>query len=337
MNVALTGATGLLGSNLAEACLEAGHTVTATKRATSRTEHLADLDLTWAEATLGDIEALAAAFAGAEVVFHCAAAVTVRKEAAPWVVAANVDGTRHVIDACKAAGVRRLVHCSSVVTVGLSEDGEPSDETAEWNFERFGIMDGYTLTKRRAEELVLAAVADEGLDAVVVNPTYMIGPRDVRPSSGKLLVEIVKRAVPGVSAGANNFVDVRDVARGMVLAAERGRTGERYILGGLDLPYAEIFARVAAISGVKPITRVLPRWLASVAGWYGDLVEAVSDQEPLLNSASIAWGYTNRYRFTSAKAQAELGYEIGPLEPAIRDALVWFREHGMLPATPGLP
>jgi dihydroflavonol-4-reductase len=337
MNVAITGATGLLGANLAEACLLAGHTVTATRRSTSRVDHLRDLSITWVDATLGDPEALTRAFAGAEVVFHCAAAVTVRRQAEPWVVAANVDGTRHVIDAVKAAGVRRLVHCSSVVAVGLTDTGEPCDETAPWNFAEHGIMDGYTLTKRQAEEVVVAAVATEGLDAVIVNPTYMIGPRDVRPSSGRLLLEIVKRAVPGVSAGANNFVDVRDVARGMVAAAERGRTGERYILGGVDLAYADLFGLVAAVAEVAPITRVLPRWLANFGGWWGDLQEQLTDKEPMLNSASVAWGYTNRYRFTSAKAQAELGYTFGPLEPAIRDALEWFRAHDMLRATPGLP
>ncbi len=337
MNVALTGATGLLGANLAEALLAAGHDVTATRRATSRVDHLADLDIRWVQASLGDPSALERAFDGAEVVYHCAAAVTVRKKAAPWVIAANVDGTRHVIDAVQAVGARRLVHCSSVVAVGLSDDGRPSDETARWNFAEHGIMDGYTLTKRQAEEVVASAVADQGLDAVIVNPTYMIGPRDVRPSSGKLLIEIVRRAVPGVSAGANNFVDVRDVARGMVAAADRGQTGERYILGGLDLSYAEIFRRTAAIAGVKPIERVLPRWLANPAGWWGDLQERFSDREPLLNSASIAWGYTTQYRFTSAKAQAELGYTMSPLDPAIHDALTWFRAHDMLGPTPNLP
>ena len=337
MNVALTGATGLLGANLAHALIAAGHTVTATRRATSRIDHLADLDVRWVEATLGDVAALTAAFAGAEVVFHCAAAVTVRKKAADWVVAANVQGTRNVIDAVQAAGVRRLVHCSSVVTVGLSEDGQPVDETAPWNFAEHGILDGYTITKRQAEEVVSAAVAQEGLDAVIVNPTYMLGPRDVRPSSGKLLIEVVGRAVPGVSSGVNDFVDVRDVARGMIAAAVRGRTGERYILGGVGLGYAELFARIAAVAGVKPITRRMPRALAALPGWWGDLQEAFTDGEPLLNSASIAWAYTDRYRFRSDKAIAELGYTIGPLEPAIRDALVWFREHGMLGPTPRLP
>ena len=330
MRVALTGATGLLGANLAEALLLAGHTVTATRRPTSRTEHLRDLDIRWVEASLGDPGSLARAFVGAEWVFHCAAAVTIRRQPTDLVVATNVQGTRHVLDAVKTAGVRRLIYCSSVVTVGLSEDGDPSDETARWNFAEHGILDGYTQTKRQAEELVTAAIANMGLDAVIVNPAYMIGPRDARPSSGRLLLEVVKRAAPGVSSGANNFVDVRDVARGMVAAAELGRSGERYILGGVDMSYAEFFRRVAEQAGVRPIARVLPRWVANIAGRWGDLQELFSAREPLLNSASIAWAFTNDYRFTSAKAEAELGYSISPIDPAIRDALAWFRAQGML-------
>jgi dihydroflavonol-4-reductase len=337
MKVALTGATGLLGANLAQALIQAGHSVTATRRSSSRIEHLQDLPITWVEATLAEPQALAAAFADAEIVFHCAAAVTVRRTASPWVIATNVEGTRNVIQAVQSAGVRRLVHCSSVVAVGLSVDGKPVDESAPWNFAEFGIMDGYTQTKYQAEQVVMEAVAQEGLDAVIVNPTFMIGPRDIRPSSGKLLLEVIKRATPGVSSGVNNFVDVRDVAQGMVAAAVKGRSGERYILGGIELTYGEIFSLIAAAAGTEPVTREIPRALAQLAGWWGDLQEKFTDAEPLLNSASIAWAYTDRYQFKSDKAIAELGYTISPIEPAIRDALLWFRDHGMLGPTPGLP
>ncbi len=336
MKVALTGATGLLGANLAEALLLEGHSVTATRRASSKVDHLSDLALNWVEATLEDPQALTRAFTGSEVVFHCAAAVTIRKKAAPWVVSANVTGTRHVLDAVKAAGVKRLVHCSSVAAVGLSEDGEPLDETAPWNFARHGLLDGYTLTKRQAEEIVHEAVAREGVDAVIVNPTYMIGPRDARPSSGKMLLEVVAQATPGVSSGVNNFVDVRDVARGMVAAAHQGRTGERYILGGIDLSYAEFFRLIAEVADVPAIRRRIPRSLAQLVGWWGDLQETLMDKEPFLNSATIAWAYTDHYKFRSDKAVTELGYTISPLVPAIRDALVWFQEHGMLDPLPAL-
>jgi dihydroflavonol-4-reductase len=149
---------------------EAGHGVRCTRRARSRTDFLDGHGLDWVDADVTEPDSLARAFAGADVVFHCAALVTARRKVTPDVVAANVHGTRHVVDAVRQAGVKRLVYCSSVVAVGLSEDGAPSDETATWNFDRFGLDDAYAITKRDAELVVHEAVA-AGLDAVIVNPT----------------------------------------------------------------------------------------------------------------------------------------------------------------------
>ena len=328
MKTLVTGATGLVGGNLAVALLEAGHSVRCTKRSSSRTAHLEAWDFDWVEATLADQDALSRACEGIDVVFHCAAAVSIQKVAPDWVVDANVRGTERVIAACREAGVQRLVHCSSTVAVGMNDDGSPADESAHWNFGSYGLDDGYSTTKRDAELAVMAEVAD-GLDAVVVNPGYMFGPLDIRPSSGKLLLEVEKRAVPGASAGRNCFVDVRDVAQGMILAAEKGRSGHRYILGGENLTYAEVFQRIAAVAGSKPITTVIPRWLANFAGWFGDAQEALAGKEPLVNSNTIGWGYEWRFVFSSDKAREELGYTTRPLEDGIRAALDWFSENGM--------
>jgi dihydroflavonol-4-reductase len=233
--VAITGASGLLGGNLAAELAAEGHRVVAMRRAGTCADHLADVAIEWRDAELGDPAALARAFDGAEAVFHCAAAVMIKRRVTPEMTAANVDGTAHVIDACVAAGVARLVHVSSVVAVGLSEDGRPVDETAPWNFDAHGMVDAYAITKHRAEEVV--AGARERLDCVIVNPTYMLGPRDARPSSGKLILDVARRRVPGWTPGINNFVDVRDVARGMIAAWRRGRRGERYILAGEEMTY----------------------------------------------------------------------------------------------------
>ncbi len=328
MNTLVTGATGLVGGNLAVALMEAGHSVRCTKRSTSRTAHLDAWGFDWHEATLGDQASLERAFQDTEVVFHCAAAVSIQKTAPDWVVDANVRGTERVIAACRAAGVDRLVHCSSTVAVGMNDDASPANEKNAWNFDVYGLADGYSTTKRDAELAVMAEVAD-GLDAVVVNPGYMFGPLDIRPSSGKLLLEVERRAVPGASGGSNCFVDVRDVAAGMILAAERGKTGERYILGGENLSYGEVFQRIAAVAGSKPITALVPRWLANFAGWFGDAQQALTGREPLVNSNTIAWGYEPRFRFSSDKARRELGYTTRPLEEGIQAALEWFSAHGM--------
>jgi dihydroflavonol-4-reductase len=325
--VAITGASGLLGGNLAALLVADGHQVVATRRAGTKVAHLDDLAIEWREADLGSSEALARAFAGVDAVFHCAAAVATNRDVTPELQEANVAGTQRVIDACLAAKVARLVHCSSVVAVGISTNGVPCDETAEWNFDREGLADGYSITKRDAERLVNAA--GDRLDCVIVNPAYMFGPRDARPSSGRIIVEVVKRKVPGWTPGYNNFVDARDVARGMIAAWQRGKRGERYILGGHDMTYRDCFRTIAKVAGVKPPRLRAPYALARVLGWYGDFQER-RGRHAILNTPQARYAYTDKFRFTSHKAERELGYTYGPLEVAVGDALDWFRAHGML-------
>jgi dihydroflavonol-4-reductase len=328
MKVAITGATGLVGANLAEACLKAGHTVRATRRKTSKTGHLAHLDIDWVEADLGDEGSLKKAFEGAEAVFHCAAAVSILREAPDWMVDANVAGTTRILNALPKGA--RLVHCSSTVAVGLSTDGEPANEGASWNFADFGLDDGYSRTKRESERLVTEAVSRGEVDAVIVNPGFMFGPYDIKPSSGKMIVDVVKGSVPAYSTGSNNFVNVRDVCAGMLLALEKGVSGERYILGNENLPYKDAFGRIAAVAGAKAPGFAAPFWLALPIGWAGDLQYAVTGKEPLLTSNALRWGYCERFIFSSDKARRELGYSPTPIEDGIQAALDWFKETGRL-------
>lgn len=325
--VVVTGATGLLGGNLCAELVAAGHTVAAIQRGSSANHHLADLPIAWVTAGLDSVPALTAAFAGADAVFHCAAAVSVKREVTPEMVAANVTGTEHVIEAVAAAKVRRLIHVSSVVAIGLSTDGRPCDETARWNFPDEGLADAYAITKHQAEERV--AAARDRVDAVVVNPAYMFGPRDAKPSSGKLIVDVARRRVPGWTPGFNNFVDVRDVARGMIGAWQRGRRGERYILAGHEHRYREIFDLIARLAGVAPPRLRIPHAIAKLVGRYGDRVERRGG-DPLVNSTQIRYAFTDKFRFASTKARDELGYQPGPIEPAIADAIAWFRANNVL-------
>jgi dihydroflavonol-4-reductase len=326
----ITGASGLVGGNLAEALLGSGHRVRAVRRGSTRVDHLADLAIEWTTADLADPAALGEAFAGADVVFHCAAQVTTRRGVTPDLVATNVTGTANVLAAVRAARVPRLVHTSTVGAIGLSTDGKPCTEEARWNFDEAGLVDGYAITKRQAEDLVRAAVAG-GLDAVIVNPGYMFGPRDARPSSGKLIVDVVRRKVPGWSLGYNNFVDVRDVVRGMIAAWQRGRPGERYILAGHNMTYRAIMETIARVAGVRPPRFGVPRPIARLIGVAGDLGERLFDTDPLVSSITVRYAYTPGFQFASDKAARELDYHFGPVEPAINEALAWFRAHGMLP------
>jgi dihydroflavonol-4-reductase len=328
MRAAITGASGLLGANLAAALLAAGHAVRATRRTSTKVEHLRSLAIEWVDAGLDQADALASAFRDIDVVFHCAAQVGVTRRATPQMVAANVEGTRQVVAAVGRAGVRRLVHCSTVAAVGLSDDGAPCTEDTPYNMVARKMADGYGATKHEAESIVLSAVR-EGLDAVIANPCFMFGPYDAKPSSGKMIVDVVRGKVPGASPGKNNFVDVRDVARGMILVAEKGRRGERYILGGENMTYAEIMGRIARIAGTKAPSWNVPRVLAAAGGWLGDVVEAFGG-EPLITTVTVGFAYCPDFVFSSEKARRELGYTTGSVDDGIRDALAWFREQQMI-------
>jgi dihydroflavonol-4-reductase len=325
----ITGASGLLGGNLAAALRERRIQVRALRRRTTRTDHLADLDIEWVFGDLDDPPSLEHAFRGADVVFHCAAAVGVSPTVTPALRRANVDGTAAVLGAVRKAGAARLVHVSSVVAVGLSTDGAPCDEDAPWNFADHKLADGYCVTKHQAEQLVCAAASDD-VDAVIVNPGFLVGPRDARPSSGRVIVDLVKGRIPIYPAGKNNFVDARDVARGAIAAWERGRRGRRYILGGENLGYRDLFGRIARIAGVRPPRLPAPRLAAIAAGLAGDAYQRLTGKEPVFGSVEARYAYTDRFQFTSARAEAELGYRRSSIDQAIRDALAWFRGHGMV-------
>jgi dihydroflavonol-4-reductase len=329
MKLAITGATGLLGANLAVALLQRGHEVRCTRRRSSRAEHLQDLDIEWVDADLGDVEKLARAFTGVDAVFHCAAMVGIMKKPTPEMVNTNVKGTENVIAAIRQAGAGRLVHCSSTVTVGISDDGQPLDESATWNMDRFGLADGYAVTKRAAEERVMDAV-EQGLDAVVVNPGYMFGPNDQHQSSGRMIVDVVRGRVPGYSLGKNSFVGAVDVVKGMIAALEKGAPGQRYILAGHNMTYKDALALIAEVAGVRPPRIRMPRALGMVAGMLGDVRWRLTGKEPVLNSNTVRWAYCEGYVFSSARARSELGYEVRPLRESIAAALDWFRRHDVL-------
>jgi len=325
----ITGASGLLGGNIAAELRNRRVQVRAIRRRSTKTEHLADLDIEWVFGDLDDPPSLENAFRGADVVFHSAAAVGVSPTVTPALRKANVDGTAAVLGAVRKARVKRLVHVSSVVAVGLSTDGRPCTEDTPWNFAEYKLDDGYCQTKRQAEELVNAA-ARADVDAVIVNPGFMIGPRDARPSSGRVLVDLVKGKIPIYPGGKNCFVDVRDVARGSVAAWERGKRGRRYILGGENLAYRDLFQRIARAGGVKPPRLPAPRMAAIAAGLAGDMFQRMTGREPVFGSVEARYAYTDRFVFSSERAERELGYRRSPIDDAIRDALAWFRAQGMV-------
>jgi dihydroflavonol-4-reductase len=328
---AITGASGLVGGNLAALLLADGVKVRATKRGSSRVDHLKHLDIEWVEAGL-DSAALTRAFTGADVVFHCAAIPTQTRRMDGPHRDANVKGTQAVIDAVRAANVKRLVHTSSVVACAIAARGAPDvTEEAPWNFAEHGLGDDvYALTKREAERLVIDAAKRGDIDAVVVNPGLMFGPLDAKPSSARMILELASGRIVGSTSGYTNVVDVRDVCRGMIAAWKKGKSGERYILGGDNITYSELFAIIASELGRKPPRFTIPDALVKLGGRLGDIGERVLGKEMDLNSAVTTYAVCEGYRFSSEKAKRELGYTLSPIRDAIRDAIAWQRARGTL-------
>jgi dihydroflavonol-4-reductase len=318
----VTGATGLVGGNIARALRDDGWDVAVTVRSDVRA--LAGLTVDRVAADLADEPGLTAAMRGCDAVFHAAAAVWIGRTGRADLERVNVAGTETVCRAARDARVRRLVHVSSVDALGIRTLAEPADEDTPPNM---GWLDcAYVDTKCAAEAVVLRYAGD-GLDAVVVNPAYMLGPWDVKPSSGRMLLAVHGGQAVLAPGGGNCFLDVRDAARGAILALERGVSGRRYILGGENLPYLDAWTRFAKILGVRPPLGRAPAWGARLVGAAAGLWTRAGFREPDVNPVSAAMGELPHY-FSSARAKAELGFPDTDLDRAVTDAFAWFRANG---------
>jgi len=320
----VTGATGLVGNNVVRLLLNRGHGVRTLVRSHGPgiDRSLEGLPVQTCVGTLDDERAIQQAVDGASFVVHSAAMVHLGRRHLEEMRRVNVEGTRLVARAARRAGAR-MIHVSSVDAIGLRADGQPADEETPPG----GMLEcPYVVTKREAEAVVLEEVG-RGLDAAIVNPVYMIGPWDWKPSSGRMLLEVGAGWGTFAPPGSNDFVDVRDVAQGILGAMQRARTGRRYILGGHPLSYLEawrVFARVAG--RMQPLGNA-PSALVRVAGWFGDLAGLFSRRELPVNSAATVMSMLP-HNFSCGRARAELGYSYRPFETTVQDAWHWFLDHG---------
>lgn len=330
MKTLITGATGLLGGNLVRLMAERGEGgLRVLIRENSDRAALAGLDLEIAVGDIRDREAVRKAVQDCDRVIHSAASVSQWRPNLAMMKQVNVQGTVNVLESALAAGAERAVYVSTVDTLGLSSKEDPADETCEHeSLARFG--NPYIDTKFEAEQRALE-LAGRGLDLVIVKPTYMIGAWDVKPTSGQMIVEVARGRAVGYPGGGNNFVDVLDVAAGVLLAMEKGRSGESYILANQDgnLTYREMFTLIARVAEVRPPRFRIPYPAALAAGYALDLLGRVFGREPDVNSVTARMGYAPHY-FTPRKAVRELGLPQSPLEPAVKRAFLWFQERGVI-------
>ena len=324
--VLVTGAAGFVGAAVARALAADGFRVRALVRATSPRDNLIGLDAEIVTADLLDAAAVAAVCIGADAVIHVAADYRLWARDPEEIVRNNVAQTTNVMRGALAAGVARVVYCSSVATLGL--DRTPADETDPLTPDR--AIGAYKRSKVVAERLVEAMIANDGLPAVIVNPSTPIGPRDVRPTpTGRIIVEAATGKIPAFVDTGLNLVHVDDVARGHLLALDKGVVGQRYILGGQDVSLRTMLADIAALTGRKAPTIALPRRALFPLAWGAEAVARVTGREPFVTADALRMAGHHMY-FTSAKAARDLGYTARPYRAALADALAWFGAAGML-------
>jgi dihydroflavonol-4-reductase len=317
--VMVTGASGHVGANLVRELLRRGHRV----RVLLHKNEAALIGLP-AECVRGDVTdpaSLRTAFAGVDVLFHAAAVISIDGDRGGVVTRTNVDGVRNVVEAALAHRVRRMVHFSSVHAFMQEPLDEPLDETRAKV--TAASYPAYDRSKAAGEAEVRKGVA-RGLDAVIVNPTGIIGPEDHGPSRmGRVFLDLYRRRMPALVSGGFNWVDVRDVVAGALAAAERGRTGENYLLGGHWQSMAQLAAMTHAVTGSRPPALTCPMWLARMASPFSVAHGRVVGREPLFTLESLHALRANR-RIVSDKAARELGYTPRPTIDSVRSVYEWF-------------
>lgn len=325
MKTLVTGASGLLGSNLVRVLSARGEQVRALYRKGDPT--LGIEGVPGVEHFHGDIrdrESVARAMKDVSYVYHCAAMVSIWAPNPAPMRAVNVGGTTHVLECALAAGAERVVHISTVDALGLRCAGRPADETMPWNVGALGLE--YARTKHEAQQ-VAQDYAKRGLDVVIANPTFMVGAWDVGPSSGRMILEIAKGRMAFYTGGGNNFVDVEDVVAGLIAMMERGQSGRCYILGGINLTYREAFRRISEVVGARPPALRVPPRLAGWAGELGERVGTMIEREPPVHRLAVRMGEVDHY-FDPTRAIEELDLPQTPIERAIERAWQWFCDHG---------
>jgi dihydroflavonol-4-reductase len=321
----VTGATGFIGSHVARLLVERGDAVRAVVRKGARRDALDGIMVEVVQADILDRRAVRRAMRGVERVFHVAGttSLTAPRE---QVFAVNVEGTRVVLEEALRAGVERLVYTSSVAAIGPSPLGRVADEDSIWDAGRYAIP--YVDSKHEAELAALRLLA-RGLPLVIVNPAHVMGAGDPGRTSTALVRRYLHRQIPVYVDGTLNIVGVTDVARGHLLADQRGRPGERYILGGRNYTMQRLFADLARLSGVEPPLGRLPLPVALALASAGERIGGARLPSPVeIRAASLNWAFRN------AKAKRELGWSPGPHEDCLEETIAWYRERdaGRLPA-----
>jgi dihydroflavonol-4-reductase len=329
MKTLVTGATGFLGSHVARQLAARGEQVRVLVRSSSDLRALDGLEAERVVGDLRDAASLGPALADVTRVFHVAADYRLWARNPREIYESNVTGTRNLLEASRQAGVEKFVYTSTVATIAVPRKGGLPDESTSSAVEE--MIGHYKRSKFEAEQFAMRA-AEAGLPVVIVNPTTPVGPGDWKPTpTGKIVVDFLNGRMPGYVDTGLNFVPVEDCAAGHLLAAERGRVGERYILGGRNLTLKEVLDMLAAISGLRAPRWKFPHALAYIAAGVDAVVSAVMGREPQIPLEGVRMARHKMF-VDASKAVRELGFTYGPIEEALGRAVRWYETNGYVAA-----
>lgn len=315
----------MLGSNLVRELLAKDYPVRAFLEEGRETGTLDGLDIEKSRGDLLSLSDIGKAMEGCSYVIHTAAVTSVIPNRSETVRKINITGTRNVVAAALEYGIEKMVHVGTANSFGPGTKEDPGDETRPYSGSKYHL--DYMDSKRLAQEEVLQAVREKGLPAVVVNPTFMIGPYDSKPGSGEMILSIASGKVPGYTRGGRNYIHVQDVVTGIINALEKGKTGECYILGNSNLSYREIFTLIAETIGVKSPKMYMPKILAMPFSALAPAVSTLTNTRPRLNLSMAKISCDDHY-FSSEKAISELDLPQTDIRTAIKDCYDWFVKNG---------
>ncbi len=328
MEILVTGPDGVLGSNLVRELLSRNYNVSVLLEPGKDPLTLKGLPITKFHGNILDPEALDKAIANKSVVFHCAASTSVWPAKSEIVNRVNIDGTQNIIDAVLKHDVKRLIYVGTANSFTYTADkNNPGTEGTPYASWHYGL--DYMDSKYKAQELILKNVAENGLPALVVNPTFMIGPYDSRPSSGALILALHKGKVPGYTSGGKNYVAVKDVAFAMANAIDKGRIGECYIVGNVNLTFKEAFDLIAKTIDAKPPKLKLPNTVVKLYGAATSTGARLFGFYPAVTK-ELATISCDRHYYSVEKARKELDLPQTPIETAVKECFEWFKENGYL-------
>ncbi len=327
MATLVTGGTGFLGSHITRKLVQRGERVRILLRKTSRTSNINGIDAEMAYGDVLDIDSIKEALKGCETLYHVAGFVSSKKADYKKMEDINVRGTVNVLSAALKAGVKKAVYTSSVAAIGVDPDGGIANENTPFTLEHMGIQ--YVNTKYRAE-IEASKFYERGLPLVIVNPSMVIGSGDIYLSSAGFILWFCRRKFPGYIEGGGNFVDVEDVAEGHILAAEKGKIGERYILGNKNLSLKVLFGLLEKITGIPSPKVKIPYPLALATGFIAERIFRVTSPSFVSFDVDSVKLIRLKWYFDSFKAVQELGFSQTPIEETLEKTVRWFKDNGYL-------